>query len=80
MVLILVKEAYVIASVGLILSIASSAVIVGMAWGTIKTKVKILETRMSTMETTYVQKEDLAPIKETLAEIRGMFRLELKER
>lgn len=73
----------VITSAGVIISIISSAVIVGITVGTLKTKIRVLETQMHQVENSTVTKEDLAlaltPLRETLAEIRGMFRLELKD-
>jgi hypothetical protein len=70
----------VIASIGvatsLVVTITTTIAIVSYRFGTLKAEVSELQSRIANMVTT----SDLAPIKETLAEIKGMFRLELKDK
>lgn len=68
--------AFLISGGGLILSIISAVAIVSMRYGTLREQVRELQAKQNNM----VTKDDLTPIKESLAEIRGMFRLELKEK
>ena len=67
--------ALVVSSAGLILSLIGSAFITGLRWGTVKTRLDMLETQYGQLAT----KEQLAGVKEDVAEIKGMFRMTLRE-
>jgi hypothetical protein len=66
----------IIAGSGLILSIISAVFIAGFRWGSTQQQIRDLQHSANLTAT----KEDLAGVKESLAEIRGMFRLELKDK
>lgn len=68
--------ALIIAGGGFLLSIVTTLMIIAIAYGSLREQVRELQSERSRL----VTKDDLAPIKESLAEIRGMFRLELKEK
>jgi len=68
--------ALIISGGGLLLSVITAASIVSVKYGSLKERIREIEQRQSHAAT----KEDLTPIKESLAEIRGMFRLELKDK
>jgi cell division protein FtsL len=55
-----------------ILSLAVSLVSFAVKWGTLREEVRQMEVNMA-------KKEELASVKETLAEIKGMFILKLRE-
>lgn len=74
--MITTSMALVISGGGLLLSLITAVTIVAVSYGSLRERVRELEARQGTM----VTKDDLTPIKESLAEIRGMFRLELKEK
>jgi hypothetical protein len=65
---------YIIAGAGVLLSAVTATAIASFRFGSLSTEVKELRTRQDRM----ARIEDLTPIKESLAEIKGMFRLELK--
>jgi hypothetical protein len=65
----------VISGVGLVLSLAGSAFIAGLRWGTVKTRIDMLEQSQGQLAT----KDQLAGVKEDVAEIKGMFRMTLKD-
>lgn len=64
-----------ITGLGLLLSWAGSAFIAGYRWGTVKTRLDILERQYQNVAT----KEQLAGVKEDVAEIKGMFRMTLRD-
>lgn len=61
--------------VSLALSWAGSAFIVGYRWGTVKTRLDMVENSIGHMAT----KDQIAGIKEDVAEIKGMFRMTLRD-
>lgn len=65
------EAAVVISGIGLLFSWTGSALIVGVRWGSVKTRLDMLERSHSSLAT----KEQLAGVKEDLAEIKGMFRM-----
>lgn len=65
----------VIALLGLVLSVICSAFIAGMRWGSVNQRLEQLQKN----DAQHVTREDLANVREQLAEIRGMFRLTLKD-
>lgn len=67
--------ALIIAGVGLVLSWGGSLFIAGTRWGTVNTRLAVLERSMTDMAT----KDQLAGIKEDVAEIKGMFRMTLRD-
>lgn len=66
--------AVVITALGFIASVISSAFISGMRWGSMKTRLENLEHSQKDLAT----KDQLAGVKEDVAEIKGMFRMTLK--
>lgn len=64
-----------IAGVGLVLSLAGSAFISGVRWGTVQTRLAVLENAQAGLAT----REQLAGVKEDVAEIKGMFRMTLRD-
>lgn len=66
--------ATLISGVGLVLSWGGSAFIAGYRWGTVKSRLDQLESSTQAMAT----KEQLAGVKEDVAEIKGMFRMTLR--
>lgn len=64
-----------ISAVGLALSVLASAFIAGTRWGSVNQRLDQLAER----ERDHVTRDDLANVREQLAEIRGMFRLTLKD-
>lgn len=67
---------WAIAAGGVTLSILTTISIASFRLGVYREQIAELRMKQEKMAT----KEDLTPIKESLAEIKGMFRLELKER
>lgn len=63
-----------IAAVGVILSLLGSAFISGIFRGRTETRLTLLENNQANLAT----KEQLAGVKEDLAEIKGMFRMTLR--
>ncbi len=61
----------VISGGGFLASLFGSAFIAGYRWGSVKIRLDILEARIAAVATV----EQLAAVKEDLAEIKGMFRL-----
>ena len=61
----------VIAGSGVLISWVGSAFIAGARWGSVKTRLEILDVQVSTMAT----KDQLSGLKEDVAEIKGMFRM-----
>lgn len=57
------------------ISVMGSAFITGLRWGTVKARLDMLENQVRTMAT----KEQLAGMKEDVAEIKGMFRMTLRD-
>lgn len=74
--MISVSVASIIAGGGFLLSIFTTVAIVSVGYGALRERVRELEAKQANA----VIKDDLTPIKETLAEIKGLFRLELKEK
>lgn len=64
-----------ISGIGLLISWTGAAFIVGLRWGSVKTRLDALETSYGHLAT----KEQLAGVKEDLAEIKGMFRMVPKD-
>lgn len=64
-----------ISAVGLVLSVLASVFIAGTRWGSVNQRLDQLQAS----ERDHVTRDDLANVREQLAEIRGMFRLTLKE-
>lgn len=69
------EASIIIALIGLVLSVVSSAFIAGMRWGSVNQRLEQLQQN----EANHVTRDDLANVREQLAEIRGMFRLTLKD-
>jgi hypothetical protein len=67
---------FAVAAASFLLSILTTVVIVSYRFGILREQVNELRLRQSDMAT----RNDLTPIKESLAEIKGMFRLELKDK
>jgi hypothetical protein len=63
--------ALLISGAGLFLSWTGSALIVGVRWGNVQTRLTMLEHQQSNLAT----KDQLAGLKEDVAEIKGMFRM-----
>lgn len=70
-----IELSVVIATAGFLLSAGASAFIAGYRWGTVKTRLDIMEREQANLAT----KDQLAGVKEDVAEIKGMFRMTLKE-
>jgi len=66
--------AILIAAVGVVLSLLGSAFISGVFRGRTETRLTLLETNQAALAT----KEQLAGLKEDVAEIKGMFRMTLR--
>lgn len=64
-----------ISGAGLVLSLVGSAFVAGFRWGSVKIRLDVMEAAMSTMAT----KDQLAGVKEDMAEIKGMFRMTLRD-
>lgn len=64
-----------ITAFGIIVSWGGSAFIAGYRWGSVKTRLDLLENSVQAMAT----KEQLSGVKEDLAEIKGMFRMVPKD-
>jgi hypothetical protein len=64
-----------IAAATLVFSWAGSAFIAGYRWGSVKTRLDVMESAMPTLAT----KDQLAGVKEDVAEIKGMFRMTLRD-
>ena len=67
--------AVVISGGGLLLSLVGSAFIAGLRWGSVKVRLELLESGFAAMAT----KDQLAGVKEDVAEIKGMFRMTLRD-
>ncbi len=67
--------ASLIAGAGFILSMITSVWITGTRWGSVQTRLAILEKAQDNLAT----KEQLAGVKEDVAEIKGMFRMTLAD-
>ena len=67
--------AAIFGGVSILLSWAGSAFIAGYRWGTVKTRLDMMELQVNTLAT----KDQLAGVKEDVAEIKGMFRLTPKD-
>ncbi|HEV2354699.1 MAG TPA: hypothetical protein VGR89_10665 [Puia sp.] len=65
----------IISGAGFLFSVIGSAFIAGYRWGSVKTRLEIIEKSQATMAT----KEQLAGVKEDVAEIKGMFRMTLRD-
>lgn len=61
----------IIAIVSIVVSWVGAAFIAGSRWATVTTRLEIMERSVQTMAT----KEQLAGLKEDVAEIKGMFRM-----
>lgn len=64
-----------ITAAGIGISWAGSAFIAGYRWGTVKTRLDVLEISVSNS----ASREQLSGVKEDLAEIKGMFRMVPKD-
>lgn len=69
------EASIIIALVGLVLSVVASAFIAGSRWGSVNQRLEELQRA----DASHVSQADMANVREQLAEIRGMFRLTLKE-
>lgn len=67
--------AVIVGGASIITSWAGSAFIAGYRWGTVKTRLDMMEITVSNLAT----KDQLSGVKEDVAEIKGMFRLAPKE-
>lgn len=67
--------AAIFGGIAVAVSWAGSAFISGVRWGTVKTRLDMVEQGMSQMAT----KEQMAGVKEDVAEIKGMFRMTLRD-
>ena len=67
--------AAIVGASSIVISWGGSAFIAGARWGSVKTRLDMLETQYTQLAT----KEQLAGVKEDLAEIKGMFRMVPKE-
>lgn len=67
--------AVIVSGVGVIFSWAGAAFIAGYRWGTVKTRLEMLEQTSGQ----YATKEQLSGLKEDVAEIKGMFRMTLRK-
>jgi hypothetical protein len=65
----------IIAGSGFVLSVIGSAFIAGLRWGTVRTRLEMLESNQDRLAT----KDQLAGVKEDVAEIKGMFRMTLRD-
>ena len=65
----------IIGAATLFLSWGGSIFIAGYRWGSVKTRLDIMEGGMATMAT----KDQLAGVKEDVAEIKGMFTMTLRD-
>ena len=65
----------VIGAITLFLSWGGSAFIAGYRWGSVKTRLDVMESGMATMAT----KDQLSGVKEDVAEIKGMFTMTLRD-
>lgn len=65
----------VISGIGVLLSITGSAFIAGLRWGSVRVRIDIMERAISTMAT----HEQLAAVRQDVAEIKGMFRMTLRD-
>lgn len=65
---------------GIAIGLSAIAFIISLSFrfGSASAKLSSIEAQQSKMDAEMVRKSDLAPIQIQLAEIRGMFRLELK--
>ncbi len=70
-----VAESAVIALVGLVLSIIAAVFVAGSRWGAVQVRLE----QLSRADADHASKGDVAALREQLAEIRGMFRLSLKD-
>ena len=64
-----------ISGAGFLASLIGSAFISGVRWGSVKTRLDMFDRSLETMAT----KEQLAGVKEDVAEIKGMFRMTLRD-
>lgn len=67
--------AIIISAGSVLVSWGGSAFIAGYRWGTVKTRLDMMEVNVGNLAT----KEQLAGVKEDVAEIKGMFRLAPKD-
>lgn len=65
----------IIAVAGFIVSLGSSVFVAGVRWGSVKARLDMLENAMKNSAT----KEQLSGVKEDVAEIKGMFRMTLRD-
>lgn len=70
-----VELGLVFSGITLVLSWGGSAFIAGYRWGSVKTRLDMVEKNMGHMAT----REQLAGVKEDVAEIKGMFRMTLRD-
>lgn len=67
--------AIIISAGSVLVSWGGSAFIAGYRWGTVKTRLDMMEVNVGNLAT----KDQLAGVKEDVAEIKGMFRLAPKD-
>lgn len=67
--------AAIFGGIAIVASWVGSAFISGVRWGTVKTRLDMVEQAMTMMAT----KDQLSGIKEDVAEIKGMFRMTLRD-
>lgn len=65
----------IIGAASILTSWIGSAFIAGYRWGSVKVRLDMVEASMQNMAT----KEQLSGVKEDMAEIKGMFRMTLKD-
>jgi hypothetical protein len=64
-----------VAVVGFLGSLASSLFIAGIRWGTVRTRLEIMEREIMRL----ASQDQLAGVKEDVAEIKGMFKMTLRD-
>lgn len=64
-----------VTSVGFLGSVASALFIAGIRWGSVRARLDFMEKSVERL----ASKEQLAGVKEDIAEIRGMFRMTLRD-
>jgi len=69
------SAALAISAGGVVISAVTAAAIAGARWGSTNTRLDLLERSFGTL----ASKEQLAGVKEDVAEIKGMFRMTLKD-
>jgi hypothetical protein len=67
--------AAIISACGFLLSVGTCLFISGARWGSVKTRLDVLENSVANSAT----KDQLSGVKEDVAEIKGMFRMTLRD-